>query len=472
LDIGGIRLFLFGGETLSIKDRFSAPDQVIRLLFFLFSLAFLAMAVIAPDRESMISGLVNICTNSGQIAKNYFEPESYGGISGAFLNVGLVGLICSLLFLLPHAKPNAGSVLGYFLTTGFAFWGITALNIWVCFAGVLVYSLIRREPFGKNANYAMFATGLAPLITDMLFRYPQEAWHGFTFYGVLLALAVSCLIALALPAGCIHSPIMHKGYDIYSAAVPIGLMAFFLRSFLYKVLGGHLPTAVNVGLEVTNRFLCNSFCITVFVLSILAGFLLNGKSFKGYLSLLRDTGYSVDYSLKYSPALALINLGIYGLFILVYYNLIGAAWNAVTLGCVFCMLACCFSGSHPRNVWPIMVGYILASYGTKAVFFGLDTLNNNTVFSMAINAQPVVIGLCFANGLSPIAGRYGWQYGVLAGMLQFIFVTCVPLLHGGYCLYNGGLTDAFVCFLYVPVLEHFFKTKEEKLVLKQVRAQK
>ena len=29
-------------------------------------------------------------------------------------------------------------------------------------------------------------------------------------------------------------------------------------------------------------------------------------------------------------------------------------------------------------------------------------------FTLAINAQAIVIGLCFANGLSPVAGSYGW----------------------------------------------------------------
>jgi hypothetical protein len=29
---------------------------------------------------------------------------------------------------------------------------------------------------------------------------------------------------------------------------------------------------------------------------------------------------------------------------------------------------------------------------------------------MTINAQAIAIGLCFANGLSPITSKYGWFY--------------------------------------------------------------
>ena len=46
---------------------------------------------------------------------------------------------------------------------------------------------------------------------------------------------------------------------------------------------------------------------------------------------------------------------------------------------------------------------------------------------------------------------------------------CVPLLHGGYLLYNGGFTGCILACLFVPVLEHFCKTKKER---KELRARK
>ena len=104
-----------------------------------------------------------------------------------------------------------------------------------------------------------------------------------------------------------------------------------------------------------------------------------------------------------------------------------------------------------------MVGYVAASY----LMGWLSGVAGGT-FAQAINAQAVVVGLCFANGLSPITGKYGWPFGILAGMLHFCLVTSVPLLHGGFCLYNGGFTAAFVCLALVPQLERFCKTREER----------
>ena len=77
-----------------------------------------------------------------------------------------------------------------------------------------------------------------------------------------------------------------------------------------------------------------------------------------------------------------------------------------------------------------------------------------------------MIGLCYANGLSPISRKYGWEYAFLAAMMHYTLVTSVPLLHGGYCLYNGGFTAGFTCFLFIPVLEHFCKTKQQRKELK------
>jgi hypothetical protein len=178
---------------------------------------------------------------------------------------------------------------------------------------------------------------------------------------------------------------------------------------------------------------------------------------KDYWQLLKDPELVTNFSSTYVNATFLMNAGIFGLFILGYYNLIGAPFNGVTFGIIFCMLATCNSGSHPANVWPIMLGYFVASTvcGWVAPLLGGN-------FTLAINAQAICVGLCYANGLSPIADKYGWRYGFIAAVLHYLLVTSVPKLHGGFCLYNGGFTAALICLILVPELERFFKTKEER----------
>ena len=166
---------------------------------------------------------------------------------------------------------------------------------------------------------------------------------------------------------------------------------------------------------------------------------------------------ATNFSAVYGNAVFLMNVGLYGFFILGYYNWIGATFNGVTFGVMFCMLSTCNSGSHPGNIWLITLGYGLAS----KLFQVLAPLTGGD-FVQYLNAQSIIVGLCYANGLSPIADEYGWYYGVVAAMFHFCMVTTVPELHGGMCLYNGGFTAALVCLLMMPGLERHFKTKWQR----------
>ena len=80
--------------------------------------------------------------------------------------------------------------------------------------------------------------------------------------------------------------------------------------------------------------------------------------------------------------------------------------------------------------------------------------------SWTLATQGILVGLCFASGLAPISGRFGFFAGAVAGAIHALLVTSVPLLHGGFCLYNGGFTAGIAAFLLVPVLECFGKAKK------------
>ena len=436
------------------KIKNLSEASFLKLLFAFLTAAFLIAAVCMPDRGTMFSGLWKILTLPSKVSTNYF---AVGGYAATFLNMGLVALLSLGLFLVFKGTPNNVSTLAFILTLGFGSWGINILNIWPTVFGVMVYCLVKKEKFGANVNAMLFSTGIAPLITDLLIRYPHAEVIGFNLPGLGMALLVGFVIGFFLPAGLAHSPKVHKGFDLYSAALPIGMTAFFLQATLFKTMGVSLPAAPDAAtLQVASPVIVNTFCCVVFGLCIVFALLLGCKP-KDYWQLLSDPALVNNFSSTYGNATFLMNVGIYGLFILGYYNLVGATFNGVTFGVIFCMLACCNSGSHPGNVWPIMLGYVVSS----VVFGWLSTLAGGT-FTGAANAQAIVVGLCYANGLSPIADKYGWRYGFVAAVMHYLLVTSVPSLHGGYCLYNGGFTAALICLILVPELERFFKTKEER----------
>ena len=440
------------------KIRSMTESQFLKLFFACFSAAFLIAAVCMPDRANMFTGLWQILSQPSKLTTNYF---AVGGYAATILNMGLVGLLSLLLFVVLTGTPNNVSNLAFILTLGFGSWGINVLNILPTMLGVVIYALVKKEKLGRLVNAMLFSTGIAPILTDMMIRYPHAEAVGFNLPGILIALGVGFVIGFFLPAGLAHSPKVHKGFDLYSAALPIGMTAFLLNATLFQTMGLDVNALATAGdMSVTARSTVNIFCLVVFGLCVIAAFLLGCKP-KDYWKLLSDPALVTNFSSTYGNATFLMNVGVFGLFILGYYNLINAPFNGVTFGIVFCMLATCNSGIHPANVWPIMLGYFVASTvcGWVAPLLGGN-------FTLAINAQAICVGLCYANGLSPIADKYGWRYGFIAAVLHYLLVTSVPKLHGGFCLYNGGFTAALICLILVPELEKFFRTKEERKLVK------
>ena len=434
-------------------------ESFLKAFFLFVSACFLVAAPIMPDRNEMFTGLWKILSGTCKISTNYF---ALGGFSATFLNMGLVGLFCTALCFLPGAKPNNVTTLGVLLTIGFGSWGMNPVNMTPTILGVCLYALVKKEQLGAVSNAMMYSTGIAPLISDLLLRYPNAEAIGFNWLGLGLGLFVGLVIGFFLPAGLAHSPICHKGYDHYSAALPVGMTAFFLRAVLYKIMGGTLPAAPSYPVQEASWLNTNVFCFVVFGLCIVVAFLM-GCTPKKYWELMKDSGLGVCFTTKYGNAPFLMNVGVFGLMIVGYFNLAGAldganVWTGMTFGIVFCMLCTCNSGSHPRNVLPIMAGYIVTSF----LFGWLAGLMGNENYALTIGSQSILIGLCYANGLSPISGKYGFGWGMLAGGLHYLLVSAVPDMHGGFLLYNGGFTAALICILFVPQLEKFTKTKEER----------
>ena len=431
----------------------------LRLFFFVFSSFFLIAAFFMPDRSDMISGLLRILQNPTLSSTNAF---SIGGFSATFLNMGLLGIICSLLYSIPGDKPNHEAVLVTLLTIGFGSWGIHILNIWPTMLGVVVYCLVKKEPLGNYTNLMMLTTGLAPFISEILVRYPYDHVVSITIPRILLAFAVGIPAGFTIPAGLRNAPNVHKGLTIYSAALPVGMAAFLMQSILYRVMGVSIPSAVSE-LSVGSAAIVNTFCCILFSSCILAAWLLGCRP-REYWQLLFDEKVVTNFSATYGNRVMLMNVGLFGFFILGYYNLIGAEFNGVTFGVIFCMLCTCNAGSHPLNVLPIMVGYALISW-----LFQLVAPYAHGDFTLYLNSQAIIVGLCYANGLSLLSDKYGWFWGMVGAILHYCMVTTTPLVHGGMCLYNGGFTTGLVCLLLMPTLE---KIVDPKLVRRSLRKQK
>ena len=433
-----------------------SESSFLKLFFVFIAAAFLIAAVCMPDRADMFAGFVRILVSPAKASTNFF---SVGGFAGTFLNMGLVALAMAGLYHFTKTTVNNVSTLAFLLTLGFCSWGIHILNMWFTVFGVIVGNLIKKDKPMTNVNAMLFSTGVAPFISELLVRYPYAETVGFNVLGFVLAIVAGVIVGIIVPAGLPHSPNVHKGFNLLSAGLPVGMAAFVLNALFFKAPGIELPGAAG-DISVASWGTVNIFCMVLFASFVVIALIL-GCSFKDYWNLLKNRNQVNNVSGNLGNAVFLMNAGVYGLFILGYYNLVGANFNGVVFGLIFCMLCTCNSGSRPTNVWPIMLGYVVAS----TVFGWISPLLGGN-FTLVVNAPAILVGVCYAHGLSPICDKYGWQYGFAAAMLHYCIVTLVPGLHGSFCLYNGGFTGVFTCIILIPIYERYCKTKEARAALK------
>jgi hypothetical protein len=307
-----------------------------------------------------------------------------------------------------------------------------------------------------------------------MFRYMGIASVGIpriTWGGILLAILFGLASGFVVPALLPGTTAMHRGFNMYKAGLAIGIMGIFAYSFMYRTLGVEAPTVETIfnptyyALPYGYRAFMNRFFLLLFGMTILIGYVLNRFSFHGYPQLLRSTGYGVDFLDKFGMPVCLINLGIYGLCLLGYFNIIfilpeifpflpsGVGFTGATVGVTFAALTFAADGQQPRTVAPIALGYLLLSAVTVAI-----CLASGRDVPWTLSTQGYINGFAFATGLCTFSGKYGAKVGVLAGFLSAVICTSTAAMHGGLVLYNGGFNAGLTALVLLPVLD-FYKIK-------------
>ncbi len=452
--------------------------RLIRLYPLLVSLSFLITAPIAAwytKDWDFIGNLWRILTSPCELVTDYF---ALGGLASTLLNAAICGLICNLIIYGCHAEAHATVLAGYMLIVAHCFYGLNFLNMWPPLIGVLIFCVVRKQPLRENVHVAFFSTALAPFVSEVLFRYSIGSFGAsktqISVVGILLSLICGLAIGFVIPALLPGTTKMHRGYNLYKAGLAIGILGIFIHAFMYPTLGVEQPTHILIdnpqyyALPYAYRGFMNVFFSVLFGMTLIIGFLLNGKRFSGYRSLLRSTGYGTDFTEKFGMPLCMINIAIYGFCILAYLNLIfilpdvfpflpqGVGFTGATAGVTFAALTFAADGQHPRNVFPIVIGYFLLFL----LVCGICALCGFDI-PWTLSTQAYINGLAFATGLCPIAGKYGFKYGILAGFLSAIICTSTANMHGGFVLYNGGLTAGLTALVLIPILD-FYNVKPKR----------
>ena len=430
-----------------------------------------AGAVYTGTLKTLPQDFLRILTTPGPLVTDYFM---IGSLPAAFLNAGLCGLTMACFMVFLPGPSHVNTLAGYFLVIAHCFYGLNFLNMLPCFFAPFLYLKIKNLDYNENLHVCMFATCFGPFVSEFLFRYTQGDSYvpgevSLTIRGVLLTAVFLLVIAIVAPAVLPGVRAWHKGYNLYNGGLAYGLLGFLIFNFLYRTMGVEAPERINVPNAVYDSFgrsyalFANIFFVLLFAACIAAGWLLNGRSFRGLQHLFRDTGYQSNFAKKYGMPLCLMNTGLYGLLFLLYINIAeffteGVGFTGPTVGIVFAALTFTAMGQHVSNVWPIFLGYPLLE--AAAALFNLLIGGH---MGWTISTQAYLNSVAFATGLCPLVGSYGIWAGLAAGALCASLCTATSALHGGLMLYNGGFTTGIVALILIPILEHYTVKKRDSM---------
>jgi hypothetical protein len=167
------------------------------------------------------------------------------------------------------------------------------------------------------------------------------------------------------------------------------------------------------------------------------GLLLDRQAWRKEAYLMRLAGRSpTDFVALAGIGPTLLNMGLAGAIGTAYVLLVGGDLNGPTIGAIFTIVGFAAFGKHPRNILPVMAGVFLTSLTA----------------TWSANDPSLVLAALFGTTLAPIAGRFGWYWGVLAGFVHASVAQTVGQVHGGLVLYNNGFAAGLVAAVLVPVI--------------------
>lgn len=451
-------------------------DKLSKRLIFLYplfiSFFFLLatpIAVIYIKEWDFFENLFRILTSPSKLVTDYF---ALGGLGSTLFNTAICGLFANFIIYISHAKANATILAGYMLIVAHCFYGLNFFNMWPPFIGILLYCIVTKKKISENIHIAFFSTALAPFVSELCFRYAIENYStsvvNVNWIGMALSLVCGLAIGFVIPALLPGTSAMYHGYSLYKAGLAIGILGIFLNAFMYSTLGVDEPTNMTINnesyyaLPYGYRGFMNVFFVILFSTTFLVGFVFNKKSMRGYRDLLKCTGHGTDFTDKFGMPVCMINIAIYGFAMLAYLNLVfvipsifpelpsGVGFTGATAGIIFAALTFAADGQHIKNVFPIVVGYI-------SLFVLVVLICTVAKFDIpwTLSTQAYINGLAFATGLCPIAGKYGFRYGVLAGFMSAIICAITAEMHGGFVLYNGGFNAGLTALILIPILDFY-----------------
>jgi len=408
------------------------------------NLSFLLLAFILDTPANIIDGFIKIITSPSILVTDYIY---IGGIGAALLNVSIAGFVCVFTFIFSGLAPTGATIMGLWLTAGFAFFGKNVFNMLPLTFGVWLYAKYRREPFINYSTAAVLVATLSPVVSATLTPFVSEvSFLGILSrpIGVLLGVLFGFIVGFIFPAISTATVQAHGGYSLYNMGFSGGLIAVLVAT-LFKSMGVRIAQVDlwGEGHNLSMAILLYAISAAMFCCGLIGG---AKKNLAGFIKIFKHSGRLVtDFYFLYGNSVY-INMAVLCAFSTTLVLVFGGQINGTVLAGIFTIVGFGSFGKHLKNILPILIGAIISISANQWDF-----------------ASPAnIMTILFSTTLAPIAGQFGWFWGIIAGFLHVNVARHVGLLNGGLNLYNNGFAAGLVAMFLLPIINVFRKDKTDE----------
>ena len=397
---------------------------VVLYIIFVYLIVF---SFIVNTPYQIFRGLIAIALSYDLLITDYV---AVGGVGATLVNAAIVCLIFLTYMKSIQRKPGGALIMSFWLLSGFAFFGKNFVNVWPIIFGGYLYAKFRKESFDKYAVVTALSTALGPTVTQMAMLEHIPPVPRF-----ILAVVFGVMIGFVMPPIAQNIMNLHQGFNLYNVGFAAGMLAILTRIFVIAIRGREINPVFIWSTEY--KVTLTVFMIILFLFLLFVGWLCGENHKENLSALYKRTGQAPsDYYTDYGEV-TYINMGILGLFCTALMLAIGSDINGPVMGSIFTVVGFGAFGKHIKNIWPVMLGCLLAG-GFRYVYTGLN--------------PSVSLAILLVTCLAPIAGRYGWKWGVAAGFIHLYIAINAAAFSGGFNLYNNGLAAGFVVLFLLPLI--------------------
>ena len=413
-------------------------NQMIFPATIAFSIGLMVLGLFLQDPAQIPAGLYHIVTMQDLLITDYVY---IAGPGAALINAGLVTIISICIIKFSGDPYNGFTIVEMGLMAGFSLFGKNVFNIWPIILGTWLYAKYQREPFSKYASVSLLATSLAPLVSYMALG----SIHASLPLGVL----VGIVIGFILPSLSAYTYKIQNGMNLYNMGFACGLFAMMVVPVLTAF--GDKPDSVLYWAQGYNEkfsIVLSILCIVLIFLGFFATHVPAWAVWAGYRRLISTTGRAPsDYLRMFGAGPVMVNIGCNGILGVLFVLLIGGDLNGPTIGGIFTIMGFSAFGKHPFNIIPVMAGVSLGAYGMH----------------YSPNYPSLQLAGLFGTTLAPVAGHFGWPFGILAGFIHSALVLQTGGPVAGLNLYNNGFSGGLIAIVLYPTITAIWKHRRPTL---------